>query len=310
MFRSRTALTVFTIAMITMLFSIKAYAVPAAPFVVELSQPDGTVFWAVQWGDENLSGWETAEGYSIVFDNFLNRWTYVVRGSDGSLISSGRVVGVDSPPDVPLMMRPEGLPMVLKRLTRELRGAEGGPMAIPAPQLVVPPTGTGQIPVLLINYADRTFTHTTTQFNTLLFGTGNNSMKDYYSEISYGAFTVAGTVLGIYTSTYGHDYYGTDVSSPADDAFPGTLVREAVAAADPSLNFASYDLDGDCYVDVVAIVHQGEGQEAGGAGTSTDIWSHRWDLNSANSAGSSNGGEYTTNDNCTANPSVKVKVND
>lgn len=62
MFRSRTALTVFTIAMITMLFSIKAYAVPAAPFVVELSQPDGTVFWAVQWGDENLSGWEDRRG--------------------------------------------------------------------------------------------------------------------------------------------------------------------------------------------------------------------------------------------------------
>ena len=58
--------------------------------------------------------------------------------------------------------------------------------------------------------------------------------------------------------------------------WPGTLVREAIVAADPSFNYAPYDNDGDCYVDSVNIIHQGTGQEA--SGITTDIWSHQWTL--------------------------------
>ena len=49
------------IALFSAVSAFEAYGVPAAPFVVELSQPDGTVFSARQWGDENLNGWETVE---------------------------------------------------------------------------------------------------------------------------------------------------------------------------------------------------------------------------------------------------------
>lgn len=132
-------------------------------------------------------------------------------------------------------------------------------------------------------------------------------MKDYYEEVSYGAFTVSGGpggVVGWYTASNTHDYYGHD-DIFGYDRWPGTLVREAVSAADSAgFNFAPYDLDGDCYVDVVMIAHQGTGEEAGGP--TTDIWSHRWDLSSAYSWGYSNGGEYTTNDSCPAGGYIKV----
>jgi M6 family metalloprotease-like protein len=59
------------------------------------------------------------------------------------------------------------------------------------------------------------------------------------------------------------------------------------------IDFSAYDLDGDCYVDVVAIVHQGGGEEA--SGTATDIWSHRWNLFWANYYGDGTG-VFTTND--------------
>lgn len=88
--------------------------------------------------------------------------------------------------------------------------------------------------------------------------------------------------------------------------YPGTLVREAVAAADTLFDFAPYDSNGDCYVDVVDLVHQGSGEEAGGP--STDIWSHSWDLNSAAYFNYSDGGEYTTNDPCTFGGNIKVNA--
>lgn len=289
-------------SVIALLFPPEGHAVPAAPLVHTLGQPDGTIFNARQWGDESYHGWETEEGYTIVFDEGLNRWTYAIPDQYGNLVSSSRIVGLERPPiDVPGHIRPaiQALRMLpVMRLDMEV-----------APQ-VVSPAGTANIPVIEINFNNTTTTYTSNDFNTLLFGTSNNSMKDYYEEVSYGVFTVSpgpGGVAGWYTASNTHNYYGQNFFG--SDRWPGTLVREAVAAADAAgFNFAPYDQDGDCYVDVINIIHQGSGEEA--SGVATDIWSHRWNLNSAYSSGRSNGGAYSTNDNCTSNPAVKVKVND
>ena len=69
---------------------------------------------------------------------------------------------------------------------------------------------------------------------------------------------------------------GLIIGDHGNDDLPGTLVREAIVAADPIFNYAPYDNDGDCYVDSVNIIHQGTGQEA--SGITTDIWSHQWTL--------------------------------
>jgi M6 family metalloprotease-like protein len=190
-----------------------------------------------------------------------------------------------------------------KRFSKEI-GSQAGPEG------VVPPTGTGKIPVILINFSNTATTNTPTQFNTLLFGTGNNSMKDYYGEVSYGAFTVSGGsagVMGWYAAPNAHDYYGSDVAGTGDDHWPGDLVYSAVSQADATVNFAEYDTDGDCYVDIVAIVHQGTGQEA--SGVTTDIWSHSWNLYSAQYYGRSNYGEFTTNDACPGHAGQYIKIN-
>ena len=124
-------------------------------------------------------------------------------------------------------------------------------------------------------------------------------MKDYYQEISYWVFSVSAGPVGVvgwYTAANGHDYYGQN-DAGGNDRWPGDLVYEAVAAADGAgFDFAPYDQDGDCYVDVVNIIHQGSGEEAGGP--ATDIWSHRWSLNGALFWGYSHYGAYTTNDPC------------
>jgi M6 family metalloprotease-like protein len=147
----------------------------------------------------------------------------------------------------------------------------------------------------MINFSDTTTTYDAADFEDLLFGAGGNSLKAYYEEVSYGAFTItpgAAGVTGWYTAFNTMTYYGQD-DAYGYDQHPGELVIEAVAAADATVDFSQYDTDGDCYVDAVVIIHQGPGEEAGGL--SSTIWSHRWNLNSAAYYGDGTG-QYTTND--------------
>lgn len=269
----------FLIPLIILCLPRTGQAVPAAPIVHILTQPDGSTFQATQWGDESLHGWETIDGYSIVFDDNLKSWTYAVQDQNGKLISSKRRVNRDPlPGNLIKHLRPSAQAQEMipkKRLSKELQAA--------IPRKVVSPTGTANIPVILVNFSDTTTSYNSPNFNTLLFGTGNYSMKDYYEEVSYGAFSISAGPSGIagwYNASNTHDYYGTDVGGLGNDAWAGDLVYEAVQAADATFNFAPYDQDGDGYVDVVDIIHQGTGQEA--SGVSTDIWSHSWDLYSAN----------------------------
>ncbi len=134
-------------------------------------------------------------------------------------------------------------------------------------------------------------------------------MKDYYEEVSSGRFTVSpgpAGVVGWVNASNSHDYYGRQIGGNTD-TWPGDLVYEAVQQADATIDYSAYDLNGDCYSDTVAIVHQGTGQEA--SGNATDIWSHSWSLAGAQYWGNSHYGPYTTNDNCTTNPGRKVIVN-
>jgi len=283
-----------------------AQAVPALPVLHILKQSDGTTFKARQWGDERMHGWETIEGHTIVFDTAINSWTYAVKDRKGALKSSGLKVVPGNPPSaLRKHIRPSG--QILSKVPSKALKSEK--TSVDVLQKNVPSTGTANIPVILINFSDTSTTYSKSSFDTLLFGSGNFSMKDYYEEVSYGVLSVSagpGGISGWHRASNTHNYYGQNNSR---DMWPGTLVREAVAAADAAgFNFAPYDQNGDCYVDIVVIIHQGDGEEA--SGDSTDIWSHHWSLNDAYYWGYSNGGEYTTNDDCTSNPSVKVKVDD
>lgn len=296
-----------TISIIFLMLPLTSHAMPAAPGTYTMSQPDGSIFNARQWGDESSHGWETEDGYTIEFDEELDRWTYMTEEVDGRRGRSLRIVGQDTPPvNVPKHIRPSGY----TRSNIFVNGISQASSTVLFQQAAVP-TGTRYIPVILVNFNNTSISYTSTDFNILLFGTGNYSMKDYYQEVSYGVFSVSagpGGIAGWHAVSNTHDYYGQN-DTYGNDMWPGDVVYEAVAAADAAgFNFTPYDQDGDCYVDVVNLVHQGSGEEAGGP--STDIWSHSWSLNGALYWGQSHYGQYTTNDDCISNPSIKVKIDE
>lgn len=256
------------VAIALLVFPTKALAVPASPDVHVLSQPDGTTFEAVQWGDEWLNGWETSDGYTIARNETTGFWEYARLSPDGGLEPSGTRPGTF----LPL----EGIQMHLRPSCDIVPGKRSLEPEVSAQ--VVPSAGTANVPAIMINFNDRTTTYSASDFQDLLFGhspsiaTGPGSLKDYYEEISYGAFSVSpgpAGVTGWFTAANGHDYYGYMHGNMRAKE----LVTEAILAADPYIDFSRYDNDGDGYVDTVMIIHQGAGAEA--SGNHSDIWSHK-----------------------------------
>ncbi len=115
------------------------------------------------------------------------------------------------------------------------------------------------------------------------FPTG--SMKDYYDEISYEQFTLSGEIAPEWfrvPQTYAYYVDG----QRGFGSYPRNaqkMVEDAIAAADPSVDFSEYDCDSDGYVDALFVVHAGPGYEE--TGNQNMIHSHmsslRWSPNGA-----------------------------
>ncbi|MHA2229382.1 MAG: M6 family metalloprotease domain-containing protein [Candidatus Thorarchaeota archaeon] len=146
-------------------------------------------------------------------------------------------------------------------------GDPGGAYS-PEPQQI--PTGPQTLIVLLVYFSDLSYKESVSTFNSLIF----ENVSDYYQEISYGQSSITGTVAGWYNLGNSRAYYGADgdTSGVIDDVDDDgdndswRLVDDAIAVADPVVDFSSYGH--------IMVVHAGNGQESSGA--SDDIWSVRW----------------------------------
>ena len=288
----RKAVIISVVCLSSLIFSRAGYCAPAVSSIQEFTQPDGSTFIARLWGDEKAHGWETMDGYTIIRDPATNYWCYAQpqAGSD-QLLPAGIVGDENAKAGLSVHLRPSATGASLRSLSLSRSASTLNPSSIAR----TPVTGSRPIPVLMVNFSDRAPTFDKTAFQNLLFGTGTHSMKDYYEEVSYGAFTVAPGSAGIidwHTADKNHHYYGAN-DAYGYDVHPAELVIETVADADETVDFSEYDSDGDCYVDAVIIIHQGSGEEAWGP--TDDIWSHQWNLHSAHYFGDGSG-IFTTND--------------
>ena len=271
------------------LWSATANAVPAAPGTFELKQPGGKTFTARLFGDEWNNGVETREGFTIVRNREIGAWEYAVKGPRGGLEPSGKKVGLEDPP-----------PGLEKHLRSEITsdplqapGATSDPQQAPAeapvsegPALSSPNTGTHKSLVILVRFPDQaSMGSTPAQWNAKFFG-ATNSVQHYYKEVSYGKLNIGpateshGTandgVVGWLTMNYNHPNTAGNTGSANR-----VLTRDAVRAADPYVNYAAYDSNGDGFLSsrelhVTVIVAGQEGSCCSTFGKS--VWGHQWSL--------------------------------
>lgn len=135
------------------------------------------------------------------------------------------------------------------------------------------------------------------------------SVKDAYTELSYGLVTLNSTVVAWVTLPQTMAYYAGANNGQAPNppppppanptGYPNNtqkMVEDALALVDPLVDFGQFDTDKDGYIDAIDIIHSGYGAEQGGA-PANSIWSVKWSLPN----------DWVSADN-NAN-GVKVKVN-
>ncbi len=143
-----------------------------------------------------------------------------------------------------------------------------------------PLRGTVRVIVVLVDFADKPMTQTKQHFEDLFFSVGvlrNGSVRDYYKEVTHGLIDMVGEVVGPFRmpkklSEYAHGASGTGNVEPN----ARTMAKDAAEAANPTVNFAQYDNDGNGFVDAFIVLHAGGGAEQ--SGSVNDIWSHKWVL--------------------------------
>ncbi len=143
------------------------------------------------------------------------------------------------------------------------------------------PNNTDNLLLILVEFSDNPadqLNHPPQAFDDMMFSTGvvpTGSLVEYYQEISYGAFTPAGTVTVWITAPHPYTYYSD--GSYGTGSYPNNsqgLLEDCIEILDLAINFSQFDNDGDGYAEGIFLVHAGPGAEE--TGDPDDIWSHAW----------------------------------
>lgn len=256
-----------------------ALAGPASQTPFILVQPDGTPFVARAAGDEWSNRTETLAGFTIVQDQASGTWVYAARAADGRLATTPLVVGRD---------QPSGL---VPRLRAALTAEQAAAIAADVGPAQAPQLGTRRTLVLLVQFSDKTAITTAAQWSSRFFG-ATASVRDHYAVSSYGQVTIApatethGTaddgIVGWLTLPYSHPN-----TAGSTGAANQQLTRDAILAADPYVNFAAYDTNGNGRLApgelMLIVIVAGNETSYGGTGgsCSPSVWGHKWSVSSA-----------------------------
>lgn len=244
---------------VLLMMSIAAMAVPAKKQWIERATTEGTIVKVQLVGDEFGHWYVDAEGK-----------TYTVTADD-------------------LLVTADAATLVARRSSRatKVNAARRSPARISGePSTQGEYIGTKKGLVILVNFKDLSMAETNTQsafdnqFNQVGYKKNGHigSVHDYFFDQSYGQFDLTFDVVGPVTVSNDMSFYG-DNDNDGRDKHPATMIGEAINLADPLVNYADYDWDGDGKVEQVFVVYAGYGESSGAA--SNTIWPHMWDLASA-----------------------------
>ena len=250
-----------------------AIAVPAAPHTYALDV-NGQTMTVRNKGNEWLNWIETDKGYAIAPDangeyfyiSHFNGNKPVLSTTSATLVPPSTIKAHIAPTTAGSMPAVRSAPS----LTTTSRANTNGSF-------------NGSIVFILVNFNNQSYTTTANSWGSFI----KNNIRDYYLKASHRkvrftpAVETSGNandgVVGWIKLNRNHPNYGGNIGSSAR-----TLTAQAITAADPYIDYAAYDQNGDGYVDsdelsVVVIV---AGQEAAIYGaTGNKIWAHAWALN-------------------------------
>jgi immune inhibitor A len=143
-----------------------------------------------------------------------------------------------------------------------------------------PLRGELRVVVVLVDFEDQPMVRSRADVEKLFFSEGampQGSVKEYFDDVSGGAVSIVGEVVGPYRLPRKMSEYANGASGTGQ-ALPNarTMARDAALAADQDVDFGGYDNNNDGFVDAFIVMHAGPGGEV--TGNRDHIWSHKWVL--------------------------------
>jgi M6 family metalloprotease-like protein len=244
-----------------------ALAMPSLNRPVTLTQPDGAAFEATMQGDEWASWTETAQGNAVAKAK-NGYWYYVQSFSGTAVILSSSRADFDPPVDAVRFLRPETSEDQIRVESQAVAGRTG--------------PFTGRLLFILAQYANQPGTTSEASWANLL----KQQVARYYDKASYGnvqllpADETAGIanngVVGWLTIGPVHPNTGANTGIANQQ-----IAKSAIQAADPYVNFSSFDSNDDGLVtsDELAVVIVVAGGERAYDADGNTVWGHAWDIN-------------------------------
>ena len=266
--------------------SINLHAIPASPYPIKITQPDGTEITIRLHGDEYFKYKTTLDGYALIDDanGFL---TYAQQDASGNLVTTNvkaNDIADRTTSEIEFLKQLTPNISFAKQNTIQRAQRAAATTTRSSVKSTYPLGGTPKSLVILVNFSDKSFVTSSpsTAFTNLLnlsgysANGGTGSAKDYFKASSMGNFSPEFDVIGPYTLPNAMAYYGGNDSS-GDDKNPRQMVIDACKLASAAgVDFSQYDTDGDGFVDNIFIYYAGN-NEAEGAPANT-VWPHRWTL--------------------------------
>lgn len=255
-----------------------AMAIPAKPGLNSIKLSDGSTLQVQAIGDEWHHSLATADGLTIALadDGFFY---YVAAGSvtqvrahDADQRSASELSFVNANKDQLTMAALYDA----KRQSGMLRSVR--PRGISPRATQVPNSGSPRVPIILVQYTDKSMSNTKTQFQAQ-YNTNPKSAFNYFKDQSNSLYTPQFDIYGIYTLPSSRATYGGNKSN-GDDQGVALMVADAVTKAGNDINWAQYDNDGDGKADVCIVVYAGVGEAQASYTVPEAVWPCQWSLSS------------------------------
>ncbi len=252
----------------------RALASLSAQIPYEVVQPDGSRFVVVDKGNEWSNRTETLDGFTVALGD--NDYWYFVEEIINNIPVLSHITANNTPPD-----------FIKKHLSPGL----GGLHSSDSPSDMVPygvhasshsNAAGGPILFILAEFSDRLGETTEASWAEML----NENIVDYFTKASHN-----NAILTPANETSGTQNNGVidwvNIAYPHPDTADDTskvnrgITADAIRAANPYVDFASYDANNDGYIDIseLAVVVIVAGYERSYSGAySPSVWAHKWSI--------------------------------
>lgn len=291
-----------------------ASAVPAKPGQNRtVMQSDGTSITLHMVGDEWHHSWVTADGKPVIeaangdmvyrtadgASNIIAHETNARTLSEQSFLSinasqmTAKAIMAKSPrarAGRENAARNMAKPAFRSSYSAVLNGANGPRKAAGDPQVAT--VGSPRVPVILVQYSDKSFSNTKAQIQEAYTSesTSKFSALRYFKDQSNGMFTPQFEFYGPYTlNSTRVTYGGNSTEESGSDQGVAKMVGEAIDKAGNDITWTNYDNDKDGEADVVIVIYAGVGEAQASSTVPESVWPCQWTLSNGKRYGDGTG---------------------